>query len=205
LQIPAHLTAEQRQHMTAVMAWHKGRQLARFCVEEAHVAQGGTATAPPTSKSVRFRTRGGCVNVRFVRAHVLIALLVVAAVFESGCTTGGPGGVSCLPSDLHLSSTQVRAGSKVTVSSGPFGCQASYPAGKTYRMVLALFGRARPMSLGTVPVNRDGSFRAVLRMPHGAPPGEAVVEALGSAYDRCVESASCAGYGASFTLLSPAR
>jgi len=145
-----------------------------------------------------------------VRTHVLTAVMLAAAVGAGGCATAGPGTASCLPSPLQLSSKQIRAGSEVTVSSRPFACHASYPAGKTYRLMLLLVGRARPVNLGTVPVHRDGSFRAAVRMPPEAPPGEAAVKALGSVLDEpctdtIVKSASCASYLIPFTLLSPPR
>jgi hypothetical protein len=99
--------------------------------------------------------------------------------------------------------SRVAVGGAVTVSSPSFACPASYPAGKEYRLLLALVGGGAPMSLGRVPVGRDGSFRASLVIPTDAPPGEAFIEVSGSALDDCRDTAggSCAGYTVALTLL----
>jgi predicted small lipoprotein YifL len=145
-------------------------------------------------------------KVRFVRERVLLAV-AVALLVPAGLAGCGNSGPACLPSPLHLSPKQARAGSKITIWSGPFGCDASYRAGKKYGLTLSLFGRARPVDLGTVPVGRDGAFRATVQLPQTAAPGMAFIVVRGSAYDQCradtvnEPAGSCAVYVVGFTLL----
>lgn len=137
-------------------------------------------------------------------------MLLVSAV---GCVlvVGACGGRSsltraeCLPSPLDLRPARVEAGGTVTVSSGPFACRGSYPAGHHYLLVLGQVGRAAALDLGRFPVSRDGAFRAVVDIPRRASPGQSGVIARGSQFDRCEDTngvaASCAGYGAPVRVL----
>jgi hypothetical protein len=90
------------------------------------------------------------------------------------------------------------------LSSGPFGCPASYPRGKTYTLTLGQVGRAAPLPLESVGVKRDGAFATPVRIPAEASPGEAVIIVKGSPFDQCLDttsSGSCAGYAVSLTVL----
>ena len=90
-----------------------------------------------------------------------------------------------------------------SVSSAGFKCGGSYPSGKTYRLELGLIGRQPPMELGSYPVNKDGSFEAVVSIPANASPGDAGILVFGSPYDQCNDTGhgSCAGYGVSLTII----
>jgi hypothetical protein len=121
----------------------------------------------------------------------------------AGCSAGRHS--ACYPSPLHLSSQRVRAGTDVTLASTPFACNASYPVGKVYAVVLAAAGRPGPTHLADVPVQRDGSFRATIRIPAGASPGESAVSVLGSRFDlpcKDTVATSCASYAIGLTILA---
>jgi hypothetical protein len=89
------------------------------------------------------------------------------------------------------------------LSSAPFKCAASYPAGKTYTLTLGQVGRAAPLPLDTVLVDRNGAFATAVRIPAAASPGEAAIIVKGSAFDQCRDSSSgsCAGYTVRLTVL----
>jgi hypothetical protein len=70
------------------------------------------------------------------------------------------------------------------------------------RIRVTFLQRDHPDSVATkVPVAFDGSFRAELNVPLDARPGFAGFHVAGSPFDRCDDTASCVGYGASFTVL----
>lgn len=144
------------------------------------------------------------------------AIMLSAACGSHGASSGGGDSVphqpTCLPAPLHLSSYQPRAGSQVTVSSAALPCGGSYQSGKTYRIILGLAGRSAPVDLGTFPVERNGAFHAVVRIPRTAPTGEAYFIIKGSAFDECQDASSgpapghgnsCAAYSVAFRLLPP--
>ncbi|MGZ4669037.1 MAG: hypothetical protein ACXVX3_10990 [Blastococcus sp.] len=139
-----------------------------------------------------------------------VGLLVsglLAAVFLTACGGHGPvfTRLQCLPAPLSADPGKVTVGAAVTVTSGPFECDGSYPEGHRYRLQLLLVGRAQPIELGTAPVAVDGSFRATVVVPSGASPGDAYVNVLGSPFDDCADDGgSCAGYSVGITLLPPA-
>jgi len=155
-------------------------------------------------------------SVGSVAGAVAVAVVVVTTVLltqNGGSQAAGgnptPAGSRCLPSRLHVHPERVRAGGQLRVSSAPFACDASYPPGTSYRLILAQVGRAAPLPVAVVPVNGDGSFSAVVRIPASASPGESYLEARGSAYDRpCQDTvrvaASCAGYAVRIDV-RPAR
>ena len=91
------------------------------------------------------------------------------------------------------------------MSSRPFACRGSYPAGHRYTLVLAQLGRAAPLHLGMFPVSRDGAFTAVVHIPQRASPGQSYIDVTGSLFDHCEDTkgvaASCAGYDAPFRVL----
>ncbi len=102
-----------------------------------------------------------------------------------------------------LNPPQVAAGSSVAVSSAPFKCGGTYPAGKKYQLTLGLVGRQQPVDLGSYPVNKDGSFAATVPIPADASPGEAAIIVHGSSFDQCNDSdqGSCAGYVVGLTII----
>ena len=113
--------------------------------------------------------------------------------------------IRCLPSPLHLSRAHVRAGTTLTVSSAAFACAARYPSGKTYALILGQGGRAAPLRLAVVAVHRNGAFKAKVRVPLTASPGEAYIMVRGSPFDDCRDapSGSCAGYAVRLNILAP--
>jgi hypothetical protein len=108
---------------------------------------------------------------------------------------------------MTASPRRVAVGERVTVSSPAFRCAARYPAGTRYRLSLLLAGRGAPEPLGTVPVARNGSFRATVTVPADAPPGAAAIAVAGSLFDDCLDNqrGSCAGYSVDLTLLPGRR
>lgn len=133
-----------------------------------------------------------------VKSRALGSILMLVAsclLTTSGCGTSSSN--RCLPSRLAVSPTTVSAGGTVVLSSGPFACHASYPRGKTYTVILGLTGRGEPRSLGQVPVNQDGSFRATLVIPSDVSPGQTYLTVYGSAFDapcKDTRNGSCAVY-----------
>ena len=148
--------------------------------------------------------KGAMLRLMTVKSYALGSLFVLLAALPLSVSACGRA-KECLPSRLVVSPTSVRVGGAVVVSSGPFGCHASYPPGKTYVITLALVGRAAPKTLRTVPVNQNGSFRTVLTIPSDAPPGEAYLTVTGSAFDKCDDTpnASCVGYTSPALALRP--
>ncbi len=133
-----------------------------------------------------------------------VALLVAASTLPiGGC--GSSSAQRCFPSRLAVTPTTVPAGDVVVLSSAPFACHASYPRRKTYAVTLARFGPGQPRSLGNVPVNQDGSFRATLVIPSDSSPGEAYLIVEGSAFDKCADTpnASCVGYDSPRLRIQP--
>ena len=135
-----------------------------------------------------------------VKTAAVLALACLPLAI-SGCSSSTqPGSASgCYPSRLRVSDAHVGAGDRLTVSSPPFRCQARYPAGKTYTLRLLQVGRAEPIRVAVVPVAHNGSFRATVRVPRRASPGQSYLEARGSAFDQpCQDTVpaapSCAAY-----------
>jgi hypothetical protein len=91
----------------------------------------------------------------------------------------------------------------LTVESAPFTCHAHYLVDKTYTVTLGQVGRADPVRLKSVPVRRDGAFRTSVRIPRTASPGQSFIVVKGSLFDRCRDTASCAGYTAPVRVLAP--
>lgn len=91
------------------------------------------------------------------------------------------------------------------VESAAFTCHARYPAGKTYAITLGQIGRAALVRLKSVPVHRDGAFKARVRVPTMASPGGSFIVIRGSLFDRCKDTVreSCAGYSAPLRVLPP--
>ena len=186
-------------------------------LHEVAPTSGGVSYDDVVRKARRRRTtRLGAVGA----AAAVVAGSVVAAVTLTSTGNGpaqlttGPSpstsatSVGCYPSPLRLSSNRVPAGASVTVVSAAFRCDGSYPAGKTYTLVLGQVGRGDVLRLGVVPVNRDGSFSADVRVPAAASPGESYIVVHGSVYDlpcqdTSSQSASCATYAAQLTVLAP--
>lgn len=157
------------------------------------------------------------VRKRMMRRVVLVISALVVGIFLVGCGASGPHqtaptetalraavGSRCLPSPLRLSAVSMQPGKALTVSSDAFACGASYRAGKTYTLTLGQVGRGSPLKLGVAPVRRDGAFKARLRIPARASPGEAYIVVHGSAFDQCndTSSGSCAGYDVRLHVLA---
>jgi hypothetical protein len=153
-----------------------------------------------------------------MRKVVSLSCALVAGSLVAGCgdtgsrakTTAtdaavGPSPTRCLPSPLHVSRARVRAGTTLTVSSDASACAARYPSRKTYTLSLGQVGRAAPLRLAVVAVRRNGAFKAKVRVPSTASPGEAYIVVRGSPFDDCKDTPpqSCAGYGARLTVLAP--
>lgn len=158
------------------------------------------------------------------RAAVMTtALLTVVPLVLAGCSgAGGPpardvdgaaGGSRCLPSRITAEPTSVAAGQQVRLLAPPFACSAGYPSGTTYRLLAwadlegpVPSGGRDPRSLGTVPVEQDGSLDADVTLPTDLPPGRASIQVLGSAYDDPCDdtggsSGSCALYDVDVEVL----
>ncbi|HEV7212237.1 MAG TPA: hypothetical protein VGN47_11055 [Blastococcus sp.] len=130
---------------------------------------------------------------------------LLAAAFLTACDHGPLfSRLQCLPAPLSAEPRTVAVGAAVTLTSGPFACDGSYPEGHRYRLQLLLLGRAQPIELGTAPVAVDGSFRATVVISPGASPGDAYVEVRGSPFDDCPDDGSCARYGVAVTLVPAA-
>lgn len=133
----------------------------------------------------------------------VVAVMLATALGAAACSPTPARSTLCLPEPRHVNPPQVAAGWSLAVASAPFKCGGAYPTGKKYHLTLGLVGRQLPMDLGSYPVNRDGSFAATVPIPANASPGEAAIVVHGSPFDQCDASGqgSCAGYGASFTII----
>jgi hypothetical protein len=76
-------------------------------------------------------------------------------------------------------------GGTLTLSSRGFPCSEWYPAGVSYTVTLGQAGRAAPIALGTVAVQRDGSFRTRITIPTTASPGQSYLIVHGKVIDAC--------------------
>jgi hypothetical protein len=134
--------------------------------------------------------------MRWAAGAFLAPLLLLPA-----CASPIPGTSLCLPPPLQVSPSNVVAGSPITVSSGSFQCDGSYPSGKTYQLVFGDQGHVLT-NLGNYPVNRDGSFKARVSVPVAASVGEAYIVVSGSSFDRCNDGGgSCASYVVGLNIL----
>jgi hypothetical protein len=157
------------------------------------------------------RDRVGIVVVAAVTVVFVTVVLVGCGSSTSPSSSISTGGnqstrtsvARCGPSPLRLRPRVVKAGGTLTVESAPFTCHAHYLADKTYTVTLGQVGRADPVRLKSVPVRRDGAFRTSVRIPRTASPGQSFIVVKGSLFDRCRDTASCAGYTAPVRVLAP--
>jgi hypothetical protein len=132
-------------------------------------------------------SRSAPANRHSVLWQLAIFAFVLGVAFGSpACSTSTlPAAAPCLPEPLQVNPAEIVAGSSVTVSSAPFKCHGSYHPGATYQLTLGLIGRSAPIDLGSYPVNTDGSFRALVKIPATASPGDAGIIVHGSPFDQC--------------------
>jgi hypothetical protein len=117
-----------------------------------------------------------------------VVLLAILFPPLTGCAASGSKD-RCLPSPLHLSSPRAGADASVDLNSGPFQCNAQYPADKRYELMLVTRPGRQAVPLGQYPVAPDGTFRAVVHIPRTVRPGAATIVVRGSTFD-----ADCKGH-----------
>jgi hypothetical protein len=133
----------------------------------------------------------------------VVAAAVIAVAGLPACGVGRFAAAPCLPSPLVVEPDRAAAGVTVTVSSGPFECDAEYPPGTRYTLGITSVGSGPiegPIELGTAEVATDGSFTTEVTVPADLPPGEADVWVRGSLHDDCSDEESCAGYSTLITI-----
>lgn len=144
--------------------------------------------------------RGEHGEVPWTIGAVLVAL--GSALSSVGACLVGPASSDCLPAPLQVSPEPAVAGKPITVSSGPFECDAEYPSGTWYTLFLTVRGEP-PAQLTTVEVASDGAFTTQVVLPATTPLGEADLFVTGSRYDECLAQESCAGYSTLFPVRAP--
>jgi hypothetical protein len=130
----------------------------------------------------------------------------LATPAQQGPTPSSTAGCSAEPP--KLSAASVQAGRSLNVT-GPSSNCGTVLAGTTYSIVLGQVGRAAPVTLAIVNVQKDGSFMADVTIPTDASPGESYILIQTSTkeptcHDVHNQSESCAGLVARITVLPPA-
>ena len=130
----------------------------------------------------------------------LVLVLVAVAGGVSGC---GSSTSVCQPADLQVAPDTVRAGGVVTVRSGPSSCDLGLGDHAHYVITFQPgTGSAHPV-IARPPVADDGTFRARVRIPAGAPAGEATLGVHAPGHDFCADRGngeSCPGYDVAVTV-----
>lgn len=132
---------------------------------------------------------------------VLVLVLLVAFAGAARYVTRDR---SCFPGRPHATPTDARPGQAVVVTATRFGCARRFHQGAFYGIELVPQGGADAFPLGNHGVERDGSFRAHLTIPDGAPSGPATLRFTGfdvdELYDEVCSEQQCGTYGAALVV-----
>lgn len=116
---------------------------------------------------------------------------------------------SCFPGQPHAAPAAVAAGEQVVVTASAFTCARRFHAGAFFGLELdpsagAADGSDQVVFGTTFPVERDGTFRARVRIPGTAPAGPAVIRFTGfdvdELYDEVCSERRCGTYGATLVI-----
>jgi hypothetical protein len=138
-----------------------------------------------------------------------VALAIVLLVTAAGAVRYVTRDRSCFPGRPHAAPASVKAGERVVVRATAFDCARRFHRGAVYGLELVPAAGAGDGSdqvdLGSsFPVDRDGTFRARLRIPGTAPPGRAVIRFTGfdvdELYDEVCNERECGTYGATVVI-----
>jgi hypothetical protein len=95
---------------------------------------------------------------------------------------GSESGAACYPGRPEVSDASPAPGDKVTISVPANECSRGYPADTTYTLLLNAGERSLP--LGAFPIDRDGSFKQDIVVPH-VPAGETYLTISSPAFPDC--------------------
>ena len=116
---------------------------------------------------------------------------------------------SCFPGRPHAAPASVAAGEQVVVTATAFGCARRFHSGAFVGLQLdpdagADDGSDQVVLGSAFPVDRDGSFRARVRIPDTAAAGPAVIRFTGfdidELYDEVCSEKSCGTFGAAVVI-----
>lgn len=154
-------------------------------------------TATPKAERVAKRRR--LIAIAFSAVVVAAGVFGIVSWASSGNSTA-----SCLPAALTLTPTTAHPNDVVELQSAGFPCGYRYPPDHRYELALTNTGKPYSRMLGSYPVDRDGHFSALIRIPANALSGPSELTVVsGSPYNdhSCARGASCAGYGIGITIL----
>ena len=138
-----------------------------------------------------------------------VALAIVLLLTAVGAVRYVTRDRSCFPGRPHAAPASVAAGDRVVVTAAAFDCARKFHRGAVYGLELvpaagAADGSDQVDLGGSFPVNRDGSFRARVRIPDTVPPGRAVIRITGfdvdELYDEVCSERTCGTYGATVVV-----
>lgn len=138
-----------------------------------------------------------------------VALAVLLLIAFSGAVRVVTRDRSCFPGRPHASPASATAGEQVVVTATGFPCARRFHRGAVVGLDLDPAGGAADgsdeVTFGSAfPVQRDGSFRARVRIPATAPAGRAVIRFTGfdvdELYDEVCSEQDCGTYGATLVI-----
>ena len=138
-----------------------------------------------------------------------VALAIVLLVTVAGAARYVTRDRSCFPGRPHASPASVAAGERVVVTATAFTCARTFHQGAFFGLELvpaagAADGSDQVDFGGSFPVDRDGTFRAGVRIPDTAPAGRAVIRFTGfdvdELYDEVCSERECGTYGATLVI-----
>lgn len=138
-----------------------------------------------------------------------IALALVLLVTAAGAVRLVTRDRACFPGTPHAAPSSVAPGEQVVVTTTAFTCARRFHRGAGYGLELdpaagAADGSDQVVFGSSFPVDRDGTFRARVRIPDTAPAGRAVIRFTGfdvdELYDEVCSERRCGTYGATVVI-----
>jgi hypothetical protein len=138
-----------------------------------------------------------------------VALALVLVVAATGAVRYVTRDRACFPGRPHAIPESVAAGEQVVVTASAFTCARRFHHGAFFGLELdpsagAADGSDQVVLGSTFPVDRDGTFRARVRIPDSAAPGRAVIRFTGfdvdELYDEVCSEHRCGTYGADLVI-----
>jgi hypothetical protein len=138
-----------------------------------------------------------------------VALVLVLLVAAAGAVRYVTRDRSCFPGRPRAVPATVAAGERVVVTATGFTCARRFHRGAVYGLELVpaaggADGSDQADFGGSFPVDRDGTFRARVRIPGTTPPGRAVIRFTGfdvdELYDEVCTEDECGTYGATVVV-----
>jgi hypothetical protein len=138
-----------------------------------------------------------------------VALALVLVVAALGAVRLVTRDRACFPGRPQVAPAAVAAGEQVVVTASAFTCARRFHPGAFFGLELdpsagEADGSDQVLFGSTFPVDRDGTFRARVRIPGTAPAGPAVIRLTGfdvdELYDEVCSEQRCGTYGATLVI-----